>query len=296
VVIEQNILQVIEDLLDLIKQDVAPASQDQWYYVRNHPAPSGVTPVQGPRKAWRWNPAMARAAGLDDDEIDQHLKTEVIEIEEDSAEEEKKFDEALREGEIEEEIGPIEVTLREPVEAETVPEEIGDDKKYWDRVSTIAEKSDQSTKTIRAFLDDPDRKEEILAYSDEDFKDPFIFSGIQLQVALEDPKSPESKRMVQLEKYFGSDVLSERTRQAARMWQVEHGFDVSEQPPQLRIESHWANDEELTPHVRRSVLEALINSRYPNNDNVSIPIHHIKQIKNIILQDVLREKQRGVDL
>ena len=38
-VIELKALEAIEDLIDLIKQDAAPASQDKWYYVRNHPAP-----------------------------------------------------------------------------------------------------------------------------------------------------------------------------------------------------------------------------------------------------------------
>ena len=97
---EEYVLSLLDDLLELVKQDAAPAAQNQWYYTRTHPAPEGVTPEQGPRGAWRWNPQMARAAGLSDDDIDSHLKTEVIEVEEDSEEGEEEFDEALQEGEI----------------------------------------------------------------------------------------------------------------------------------------------------------------------------------------------------
>ena len=43
--------------------------QEEWYYVNAHPAPKGVTPVQGPRKAWRWNASMARAAGVSEADI-----------------------------------------------------------------------------------------------------------------------------------------------------------------------------------------------------------------------------------
>ena len=43
--------------------------QEEWYYVNAHPAPAGVTPVQGPRKAWRWNASMARAAGVSEADI-----------------------------------------------------------------------------------------------------------------------------------------------------------------------------------------------------------------------------------
>ena len=67
---EEYVLSLLDDLLELVKQDAAPAAQNQWYYTRTHPAPEGVTPEQGPRGAWRWDPQMARAAGLSDEDIE----------------------------------------------------------------------------------------------------------------------------------------------------------------------------------------------------------------------------------
>ena len=147
-------------------------------------------------------------------------------------------------------------------------EEIGDEQKYWDRVTEIAEKSGQSTEAIRSFLDDPGRREEILT---ADLEDPFTFAGIQLQVALADPKSPESKQMSQIEEYLHSKLDKE---------------DLE------RIYSHRMNKNPVSQPVFRSVFESLISSRYPNNDNVSIPMGHIKTMHSINLQNNIGANDR----
>ena len=122
---EKYVLSILDDLLELVKQDAAPAAQNQWYYTRTHPAPKGVTPEQGPRGGWRWDPQMARAAGLSDQDIDSHLKTEVIEIGEDSGEEDQEFEETLREGEIESESrSPAEKKLISALSSNTQSKEL----------------------------------------------------------------------------------------------------------------------------------------------------------------------------
>ena len=53
--------------------------QEEWYYVGTHPAPPGVTPVQGPRRAWRWNATLARRQGATEESIAAAVKGKTAE-------------------------------------------------------------------------------------------------------------------------------------------------------------------------------------------------------------------------
>jgi len=72
-----NIIQQIDEYLsiealrsrELFSRFDLLVKQEEWYYVNAHPAPAGVTAVQGPRGAWRWNASMARAAGVSEADI-----------------------------------------------------------------------------------------------------------------------------------------------------------------------------------------------------------------------------------
>ena len=77
-----SIVDSIEDFLgieslrsgELFSRFALLSKAEEWYYVRTHPAPPGVTSVQGPRKAWRWNASMARQAGVSEADIASHTK------------------------------------------------------------------------------------------------------------------------------------------------------------------------------------------------------------------------------